>query len=117
LQRKTDDNKIIIACDFTGADWDEVAPMIEGHHGSVLSLAALDLAIDGAADADAKFQCTMCLRYFDPPAKCWRHPDPPDQANPDAVICWDCIQQADRAFARDPDTDWDRKIPPDRTWK
>ena len=39
------------------------------------------------------------------------------QANADAALCWDCIQQADRAFAKDPDTDWDRKISPTNRWR
>lgn len=117
MQRTTDNNLIVIACDFTGKDWDERIPMIEGHRGSVLSLDALALAIDGAAPVDAKIPCTMCLRDIEPPDKAWRHPNPPATANPDAIICWDCIQQADRAFDKDLDTEWSRKIPPDKRWR
>ena len=118
MQRE-ENGYIVISCDFTGIDWDERIPMIEGHKGSVLSLDALARAIDEAAEAKEKFHCTMCRRRFDPPETCWRHPDPPcpDTANLEGVICWDCIQQADRAFAKDPDTAWDRKIAPDKRWR
>lgn len=117
MQRTTADNMIVIACDFTGTDWDERIPMIEGHRGSVLSLDALALAVDGAVPVAETASCTMCLRDIEPPTRAWRHPDPPDTANPDAIICWDCIQQADRAFDKDPDTQWTRKIPPDGRWR
>ncbi len=116
MQREEDDG-IMIVCDFTGKDWDQVAPMIEGHQGSVLSLEALALAVEQAQAATEKFQCTMCLRHFDPPEMCWRHAAPPPSANPNAVICWDCVQQADKAFDRDPDTEWTRKIAPTDRWR
>jgi hypothetical protein len=117
--QRTENGMIVISCDFTGVDWDERTPMIEGHHGSVLSLDALARAIDEAAPAGDNFECTLCLRAFEAGEKCWRHPDPPfpESANPHAVICWDCIRQADRAFAKDTDTDWDRKIAPDERWR
>ncbi len=81
---------VVISCDFTGADWDEEAPMIEGHRGSVLSLAALALAV---AEAEARpaekgFPCTMCRRDYPAGEKAWRHANPPAGANPEAVICW-----------------------------
>ncbi len=107
--QRHEDGHVIIACDFTGTDWDERIPMIEGHRGSIISLDALVMAIDQALPIDARCDCTMCLRRIEPPTKMWRHPDPPAGANPDAAICWECIQQADRAFARDPDTDWQRR--------
>ena len=114
--QRTEDGMIIISCDFTGKDWDEVAPMIEGHQGSIISLEALDLAIDNACDMDKKFQCTMCLQDKDAGERAWK-PDPtPEGANPRAVICWDCIRQADRSFSKDKDTQWDRKIAPDQRW-
>ena len=116
MQRETPEG-IVIACDFSGEDWDEVKPMIEGHRGSVISLASLAMAVEQAAESDKPFTCTMCLRDFEPPIRCWRYPDPPATANPEAVICWDCIQQADRSFARDPDTEWDRQVPSDDRWR
>ncbi len=114
--QRTEPDGIVISCDFTGIDWDEHIPMIEGHRGSVICLGALELAIDGAAEATEAVECTMCRRKKQPPEKTWRHPNPPENADPHAAICWDCIQQADRSFARDPDTDWDRRIPPDENW-
>jgi len=117
MQRKTTDNKVIIACDFIGVDWDEQIPMIEGHRGSVISLEALTLAIEQAVPAIESAECTMCLRSLEPPEKLWRHPDPPANANTDAVICWDCIQQADRSFAQDSDIDWQRRIASTSRWR
>lgn len=117
--QRTENGMIVISCDFTGADWDERRPMIEGHRGAVLSLEALALAAEQMADAPEPFECTMCLRKYERGETCWRHPDPPhpDTANPNAVICLDCIQQADRAFAKDPDTDWQRKLPATERWR
>ena len=115
--QRTEDNQVIISCDFTGEDWDQIAPMIEGHRGSVISLKALDRAIREAGPADEPFTCTLCLREYDEGEKMWRHPDPPEGANADATICFDCIQQADRAFARDTDVDWERKLPPTEKWR
>lgn len=117
--QRTENGYVIISCDFFGTDWDEVMPMIEGHQGSVISLAALEDAVDGAEPTEAAFKCTMCLREFDPGEKAWRCEEPPHPAtaNPNAVICWDCIRQADRAFSKDPDTEWDRKIAPDDRWR
>ncbi len=117
--QRTENKMIVISCDFTGHDWDEHMAMIEGHRGSVLSLEALSRAVDEAGEAEANFECVMCKRAFEAGEKSWRHPDPPfpETANPHAVICWDCIRQADRTFAKDPDTDWTRKIPPDSRWR
>ena len=116
MQRVTPDG-IVIACDFTGEDWDGETPMIEGHKGAVLSLAALARAIDEAEPAPENFECVLCLRAFDAGEKAWRHPDPPATANPDAVVCWDCLQQADRTFARDKDVEWERRIEPSKRWR
>ena len=115
--QRTENDMVIISCDFTGLDWDEKMSMIEGHRGAVLSLEALRQAIEQATDADAAVECTMCLRTIDPPQRIWRPTDPPATANADAVICWDCIQQADKAFAADADSDWTRKIRPDERWR
>ncbi len=116
MQCPTDNGEIIIRCDFTGKAWDQVQPMIEGHQGSVISLEALALAIDKATKKTEAIECTMCLRHIEPPSKAWQ-PDPlPTEANPIAIICWDCIQQADRSFSKDPDTQWERRIVPDDRW-
>jgi len=117
--QRTEDGAIIISCDFTGVDWDERMPMIEGHRGSVLSLDALSRAIAEHAPSESPFECTLCLRPYEAGAPCWSHPDPPcpDSANPEAVICRDCIEQADRAFAQDPDTPWQRQLPPSKRWR
>ncbi len=116
MQRQTPEG-IILACDFCGIDWDMVKPMIEGHQGSILCIDCLAAAIDGAAERDSAFKCTLCLRELDPGERAWAHPTAPTEAHEDAVVCWDCLQQADRAFAKDEDTDWQRRIPPDKRWK
>jgi len=108
--QKHEDGYIVIACDFTGTEWDEQVPMIEGHRGAVICLDALRRAIDQAAEADAPFMCTMCRREREAGKKMWRHPDPPETATPDAAICWPCIRQADKAFGKDPDTDWQQQL-------
>lgn len=126
--QKTEDGMVVIACDFTGIEWDEEVPMIEGHRGSVICLDALALAVTGVVEATeavlgafgekgSGLECTMCTRPVETGQKIWRHPDPPQDANPAAVICWDCIQQADRAFAKDPDTSWERQIESDDRWR
>jgi len=100
---------IVISCDFCGADWDEVIPMIEGHRGSVLCLGCLKRALAEATPADAAFECTMCLREKTPGTKRWTHPEPAETPglNAAAQVCWPCLKQAGRGFGKDPDTDFD----------
>ena len=106
MQRPEGDG-IIISCDFCGTDWDEQLPMIEGHRGSVLCLDCLKRALVEAQPADSAFTGTLCLRDNIPAATpCWRHPSPGPNANPDGILCEDCMKQAARAFHRDPDVDW-----------
>lgn len=115
MQRHTRDG-VILACDFCGTDWDMTQPMIEGHQGSILCLGCLAAAIEKAAESPGDFKCTMCQRDLDAGEKAYA-PDPrPEDANDQATVCWDCTQQADRTFAKDPDTDWERKIPANKRW-
>jgi len=108
MQKRTDEG-VILCCDFCGEEWDMVKPMIEGHQGSILCLPCLGRAIDEANEHDQPIKCNMCLRDFDPGQKAWTRND--------ATVCLDCLQQADRAFDKDEDTDWSRKIPPDDRWR
>ena len=92
---------VVLACDFCGTDWDQRIAMIEGHRGSIICIDCLGRAIAEAAE--------LCLVERSGEMKAWAG-DP--AARPDAgaaVVCWDCIEQADRAFARDQDTPWQRK--------
>lgn len=114
--QRTEPDGIVISCDFTGIDWDEEIPMIEGHRGSIICLDALVKAVDGASEVTEEVECTMCRRKKQPPERMWQPTESHENANPAAAICWDCIQQADRSFSRDPDTEWERKIPPDENW-
>jgi len=114
--QRTEDGFIIISCDFCGTDWDEVRPMIEGHHGSVLCLECLKVALDHLATAEGRCDCTMCLREL--PGATMPHWRPARQpgaallagANPLAVICADCVNQAAGTFSKDPDVDWKRPV-------
>ena len=86
---------VIISCDFCGTDWDEVLPMIEGHHGSVICLACLERALAEAATTPQTFSCTLCLRD-DLPSSLprWSAREAGPGANPRAVACEECIRQA-----------------------
>ena len=44
MQREEPDG-IVILCDFCRRDWDGQEPMIEGHHGSIICLQCLKLAL------------------------------------------------------------------------
>lgn len=102
---------IVLSCDFCGTDWDEIEPMVEGHRGSILCLRCLEQALKGRAAGAGPFRCTMCIRE-DLPAemKRWSHPDAPHVpgVNREAVVCDECIEQAAKAFSKDPDVDWKR---------
>lgn len=116
--QKHANNGVTLHCDFCGSLWDMEKSMIEGHRGSVLCLDCLDQAIREAKPAETKFTCTLCLREYDPGQESvWKPADPPADANPQAALCLDCVQQADRAFDRDPDTDWTRKMAPTKRWR
>lgn len=100
--QRSEDGGIVISCDFCGTDWDEVRPMIEGHHGSVLCLECLKVAIHQAASGEGKYRCTLCLRENIPATlPRWSNP-----ARPAACACEECLIQAAKAFSRDPDVDW-----------
>lgn len=116
MQHHTEEG-VFLACDFCGIDWDMERPMIEGHKGSILCLDCLGRAIDEASSSSEPFDCTLCLVEREPPMARWAHPEPGEDANAAATVCWDCLQQADRTFARDKDTDWSRRIPPDDRWR
>ena len=109
--QRTEDEFIIISCDFCGQDWDEVIPMIEGHHGSVLCLSCLQKALEEKAPAATSFECTLCLQTHDEGTVAWTPLDRPQSANPRAMACQSCLYQAAGTFSKDPDIDWkwDRK--------
>ncbi len=101
MQRKEADG-IVISCDFCRVDWDGQAPMVEGHHGSVICLECLKLALDEASLGPEKYKCVLCLRYNIPESlPRWTHPH-----SPGTFVCHDCITQAAKAFSKDPNTAW-----------
>ena len=105
MQREDPDG-IVILCDFCRRDWDGQEPMIEGHHGSILCLECLKIALrdqhaDTRPEAD-KYKCNLCLRFNIPPTlPQWSNP-----AHPDALLCQECLYQGARAFSRNPDIPW-----------
>lgn len=116
--QKHNEDGVTIHCDFCGKAWDMLEPMIEGHHGSVLCLECLDKAVDFSEPAKEDFKCSLCLRDFEAGAEKVYRPDPlPEGANPAGRLCFDCVRQADRAFAKDPETAWERRIEPDKRWR
>ena len=109
--QRTENDGIIISCDFCGSDWDPVdtsmsAPMVEGHHGSVICLACLIQALDQMAPSDQAFDCTLCLvEAQGSEVQRWRHPGPTPSPGlaPKAVACRACIRQAAGRFGKDPE--------------
>lgn len=108
--QRTEPEGIVISCDFCGTDWDEVKPMIEGHHGSVLCLACMKAALAAIKAGDSSFPCTLCLVEKDAEVPRWSHPQRSSQplpgTNPGAILCQDCLNQAAGTFSKDPDVDW-----------
>ena len=99
--QRTESEGIVISCDFCGTDWDEVLPMIEGHHGSVLCLKCLKLALAQQQAGEKKYRCTLCLRENIPGTlPHW------SGIRPQATVCQECIEQAARGFSRDPEVDF-----------
>lgn len=103
--QRTENGGVIISCDFCGTDWDPdtgLPPMSEGHHGSVLCLECMKLALVEAKPMDKPYACTLCL-LDDVPATM---PAYRGSKRPNAVACEDCIKQAAGVFSKDPDVDW-----------
>ncbi len=113
MQRHEADG-VIISCDFCGTDWDPyderlALPMAEGHHGSVICLACLQLALQDMAPGAENFRCAMCVQEnLDASVPHWHHPQPTPGAglNAEAVACRPCIRQAAGRFHKDKDVDW-----------
>lgn len=99
---------VIISCDFCGTDWDQVLPMIEGHHGSVLCLECLKRAQAHMKPADGPFDCSLCLMQREAATPHWQPEPRPEKANPQAALCQSCLRQAQVAFDRDADVDYQK---------
>jgi len=118
--QRTENGYIIISCDFCGTDWDEVIPMIEGHRGSILCLACMKVAISNTASEELPYECTMCRREQLGAKAHWR-PEREEGAtllpgaNPFAVACESCLNQASGTFSKDPDVDWKKPAPGNRS--
>lgn len=112
--QRTEAGGIIISCDFCGTDWDpydetQSRPMIEGHHGSVICLECVKMALREMTPGEGPFFCTLC-RHEDLPADLprWRHPHASSSPglNAEATACQPCINQAAGRFSKDPDVKW-----------
>ena len=100
--QRTDPDGIVLLCDFCRRDWDGQEPMIEGHHGSIICLECLKLALVQQATGAEKYKCTLCLRFNIPPTlPQWKNP-----TNSEATICQECLYQSARAFSRTEGVDW-----------
>ena len=108
--QRTEPEGIVISCDFCGTDWDEIKPMIEGHHGSILCLECMQTALSQIEPGDSSFSCTLCLVEKGPEVPRWSFPERSSEllpgVNPGAVLCQDCLNQAAGTFSKDPDVDW-----------
>ncbi|MCC7145132.1 MAG: hypothetical protein IT443_01660 [Phycisphaeraceae bacterium] len=112
--QRMEDGGIIISCDFCGTDWDQELAMVEGHHGSVLCLDCLKKALANSGPAATVFDCTLCLQTKPAGTTVWRHEPLSVELkgyNRYAAVCEDCVDQAARAFSKDPQVDfsWQRK--------
>ena len=113
MQRKEPEG-IIISCDFCGTDWDAYDetysnPMVEGHHGSVICLNCVKMALEGMTPGEGTFTCALCVHDDLPPeTPRWSHPNPVPSPglNMLAVACRPCIRQAAGRFSKDPDVKW-----------
>jgi hypothetical protein len=104
-----------VVCDFCHGEWTETVPMIEGHHGSCLcgkclSVAYLELVVNGQSNAPPDFTCPMCLEGEADRASLDRQ-DEPGWCSPvveDAVLCQRCLEMAAKALDKDPDYAWSK---------
>lgn len=102
--QRTEDGGVIISCDFCGVDWDPQTGlpfMTEGHHGSVICLECVKLALRHAAKGGAAFPCTLCLQERTADTVRWC-----STSKPAAIACAACINQAARVLSKDPDVGW-----------
>ena len=112
--QRTEDDGVIISCDFCGVDWDPYdegfsLPMVEGHHGSVMCLECMKSALVEKGPAEEGFKCPMCLQEFEGGTESWVHSGPNESAglNVGARACRACIRQAAGRFNRDKDVVWE----------
>jgi hypothetical protein len=101
--QRTEDDAIVLLCDFCRRDWDGQEPMIEGHHGSILCLSCLKKALVERGPAPAPYTCTMCLKENIPVTELRYAP----ADHPESAVCHDCIKLAAKTFTRSPHTDWE----------
>ncbi len=100
--QRTEQDGVVISCDFCQTDWDGQSAMIEGHHGSIICLECLKKALVDARPADGKYQCTLCLRINIPPSlPRWHFPNRPEK-----LVCQECLHQAAKAMSKSDHVNW-----------
>ena len=112
----TDESNVAMSdvlCDFCHRQWTEDEPMIEGHHGSCVcgkcvTLAYMQVVLNGDSTAPADFKCPMCLEATaDREAlerggeRGWQ-----SQLHDEAVICERCIKLAADSLHKSKDWGW-----------
>lgn len=112
--QRTEDDGIIISCDFCGSDWDPTTglpTMTEGHRGSAMCLGCLERALPESEPASEPFDCALCLQTREAGMRRWSHPSPTPSPGlaPSAAVCWECVRLAAKTFHKDKDIDfrWD----------
>ncbi len=109
--QRTDDDGVIISCDFCGTDWDPLTGlpvMTEGHRGSAMCLDCLQRALPEHEVSGTAFDCTLCLQRRDAGTRAWRGP------REGVTACWPCIRLAAKTFHKDREVDfrWDPSVWP-----
>ncbi|MEE9130523.1 MAG: hypothetical protein V3T84_10940 [Phycisphaerales bacterium] len=102
-----------VLCDFCQREWTEDVPMLEGHHGSCicgncLSVAYVDVVLNGTDTAPDEYPCPMCLETTEDRASMDRGEEGGWQSplRDEAVICKRCIDLAATALNKDKDSGW-----------
>jgi hypothetical protein len=91
-----------VVCDFCGAEWSDVLPMVEGHQGSCIcggcvTAAYREVVLGGRSTAPAGSTCRLCLEQRKDRA--WAGPS-------GAVACERCIKQSAGVLSKDKDYGW-----------
>lgn len=106
-----------VLCDFCHREWTDQRPMVEGHRGSCICGACLEVAYtqlmapreELAGEQTAapppstalRRTCVLCLEEHPPPF--WESP-----LNPEALACRRCVRQSAAVLQKDPDSHWRR---------
>jgi len=112
----TDESNVAMSdvlCDFCHRQWTEDEPMIEGHHGSCVcgkcvTLAYMQVVLNGDSTAPADFKCPMCLEATADREALERGGEHGWQSplHDEAVFCERCIKLAADSLHKSKDWGW-----------